>query len=98
VKVIVLVLAALVGVATSLFGQGVADSQSTAPSAHRAHRVRGEAIGLDNRPLTVSGRSVLGARAVPATPASGGNPAAPATPAVPSNRPADPGHSDIHRP
>lgn len=70
--------------------------------ARRATRVRGNAVGLDNRPVTPATPATratpaqpgegVGGRAIPATPAT------PATPASPSQKPADPGAGHGRRP
>ena len=64
--------------------------------ARRATRGRGQAVGLDNRPVTPATRPTLaqpgagpGGRAIPAT--------AP-TPASPSRKPSDPGAEHSRRP
>jgi hypothetical protein len=71
-----------------------------AAMAHRATVVRGEAVGLDNQPVTPATPAVRATRATPAVPNPDGGPATravpatPATPAVPaspSQKPADPG-------
>lgn len=71
--------------------------------ARRATHVRGEAVGLDNRPVTPATPATpratpaqpgagVGGRAIPATPAT------PATPASPSQRPDNPGAGHGRRP
>jgi hypothetical protein len=64
--------------------------------ARRATRVRGQAVGLDNRPVTPAMRPTIaqpgagpGGRAIPATAA---------TPASPSRKPSDPGAGHSGRP
>jgi hypothetical protein len=54
--------------------------QAAAGKPRRATRVRGEAVGLDNRPATPATPAVR-AKGTPATPAT------PAVPASPSHRP-----------
>jgi len=58
----------------------------TPAKPRRATHVRGEAVGLDNRPVTPA---TSAARATPATHTGDGpaTPATPATPASPSHRP-----------
>jgi hypothetical protein len=85
----------------------VAKAKVAANMARRATHVRGEAVGLDNRPVTAATPAV---RATPATRAvpnpDGGaatraDPATPATPAVPSSashRPDNPGAGHSRRP
>ena len=79
-----------------------AKSKVAQAMARRATRVRGEAVGLDNRPVTPASPATratraqpdagVGGRAVPASPAN------PATPASPSHKPADAGTGHGHRP
>jgi len=77
-----------------------------AARAHRATRVLGEAVGLDNRPVTPATPAVRATRATPAVPNPDGPatravPATPATPAVPasaSHRPDNPGAGHGRRP
>lgn len=73
----------------------------------RATRVRGEAVGLDNRPVTPAIPATRATRATPAVPNPDGGPATraipatPATPAVPaspSQRPDNPGQGRGRRP
>ena len=82
----------------------IAKTKVAAAAARRATRVRGQAVGLDNRPVTPATPAT---RATPATPAPDGGPATratpatPATPAVPaspSQRPANPGAGHGRRP
>ncbi len=72
----------------------------------RATRVRGTAVGLDNRPVTPATPAVPATGATPATPSSGGSaatpatpptPATPAIPASPSRKPESPGQSGSRR-
>jgi hypothetical protein len=61
--------------------QEASDTAKSKVAQHRATRVRGDASGTANRPVTPA------TRAVPATPSSGasnGSPASPATPATPA--------------
>ena len=83
------------------------DTAKAKVAEHRATHVRGEPVGLANRPVTPATRAVPATRAIPATPASGGNPAIPATPAKPatpavpaspSQKPTSPGQSGSHHP
>jgi hypothetical protein len=76
----------------------IAKAKVAANLARRATHVRGEAVGLDNRPVTPATHAV---RATPATravpnpdggPATRAIPATPATPAVP----ASPSHRPDH--
>lgn len=78
----------------------VAKAKVAANMARRATHVRGEAVGLDNRPVTPATPAVRATRATPAVPNPDGGPATrairatPATPAVPaspSHRPDNPG-------
>ncbi|HYU09682.1 MAG TPA: hypothetical protein VEK77_09910 [Gemmatimonadales bacterium] len=78
-----------------------------AAMARRATHVRGEAVGLDNRPVTPATPAVRATRATPAVPNPDGGPATravpatPATPAVPaspSQRPDNPGAGHSRRP
>jgi len=65
--------------------------------ARRATRVRGQAVGLDNRPVTPATPATP--RATPAQPGAGvGGRAVPATPASPSRKPADAGTGHGRRP
>jgi hypothetical protein len=73
--------------------------------ARRATRVRGQAVGLDNRPVTPVTPATPASRATPAQPGEGvggraipATPATPATPASPSQKPADPGAGHGRRP
>ena len=85
----------------------VAKAKVAAAMAHRATHVRGEAVGLDNRPVTPATPAVRATRATPAVPNPDGGPATrairatPATPAVPaspSHKPENPGAGHGHRP
>jgi len=74
----------------------IAEAKVAAAMARRATRVRGHAVGLDNRPVTPAMRPALaqpgagpGGRAIPATAA---------TPASPSQKPSDPGAGHGRRP
>jgi len=75
----------------------IAKAKVAAAMARRATHVRGEAVGLDNQPVT--GGPVTPAtratRATPATPHPGEGPATPATPATPAV-PASPSHRPDH--
>ena len=67
-----------------------------AAKAHRATRVLGEAVGLDNRPVTPATAATRATRATPAThDLDGGRatPATPATPAVPASPSRRPDHA-----
>src|SRR6266545_3877880 len=66
-----------------------AKSKVAQAMAQRATHVRGEAVGLDNAPVTP---------VTPATPATRATPAQPATPASPSHKPADAGTGHGRRP
>ena len=63
-----------------------------AARARRATHVRGEAVGLDNRPVTPAQHPTP---AKPGTPHPGEGPATPATPATPAV-PASPSHRPAH--
>jgi hypothetical protein len=85
----------------------VAKEKVAAAMARRATRVRGEAVGLDNRPVTPATPAVRATRATPAVPNPDGGPATravpatPATPAVPASparRPEHPGAGHGRRP
>jgi hypothetical protein len=85
----------------------VAKAKVAAAMARRATHVRGEAVGLDNRPVTPATPAVRATRATPAVPNPDGGPATrairatPATPAVPaspSHKPETPGAGHGHRP
>ena len=67
----------------------IAKQKVAAAMVRRATHMRGEAIGLDNRPVTP---------AVPATHATPAVPTTPATPASPSHRPTNPGAGHGRRP
>jgi len=77
----------VLAVIAALLFPSLAAAQNAKP---RATRVQGEAVGLDNRPVTPATPAT---RATPATPSQGGGratpaiPATPATPASPSRRP-----------
>lgn len=85
----------------------VAKEKVAAAMAKRATHVRGEAVGLDNRPVTPATPAVRATRATPAVPnpdggpATRATPATPATPAVPaspSGKPENPGAGHGRRP
>ena len=96
----ILILAAVLAVPSGLAAQGVpksnaSDTAKSKVAQHRSTRVRGSAVGLDNRPVTPA------TRAVPATPSAGGAAtiATPAVPASPSKKPSDAGsQAGSHRP
>jgi hypothetical protein len=77
---------------------------SSIAKAKVATRVRGHAVGLDNRPVTPAVPAVRATRATPAVPGPDGGPATravpatPATPASPSKRPDNPGTGHGRRP
>jgi hypothetical protein len=80
----------------------VAKSKVAAAMARRATHILGEAVGLDNRPVTPAIPATSAVQATPATPAlpnpDGGRathavPATPATPAVPASPSRGAGHS-----
>jgi hypothetical protein len=84
--------------APNAHASAIAKAKVAANMARRATHVRGEAVGLDNRPVTPATHAV---RATPATravpnpdggPATRAIPATPATPAVP----ASPSHRPDH--
>jgi len=79
-----------------------AKARVAAAMARRATHVRGEAVGLDNRPVTPATPAT---RATPAQPGAGeggraipATPATPATPASQSHKPADAGTGHGRRP
>ena len=74
------------------------DTAKAMVAAHSATHFRGEAVGLDNRPVTPATPAVPATRVTPATPASPAKPATPAVPASPSKKPTNPGQSGSHRP
>ena len=83
----------------------VAKEKVAAAMARRATHVVGEAVGLDNRPVTPATPAVPATRATPAVPnpdggpATRATPATPATPAVPaSGKPENPGAGHGRRP
>jgi hypothetical protein len=98
-----------------LIPAGLAAQEPSIPNEHAsarakervATRVRGEAVGLDNRPVTPATPATRATRATPAVPNPDGGPATraipavPATPAVPaspSRRPDNPGQGGNRRP
>ncbi len=85
----------------------IAKAKVAANMARRATHVLGEAVGLDNRPVTPATPAVPATRATPAVPNPDGGPATravpatPATPAVPATgagRPDNPGAGHSRRP
>ncbi len=74
------------------------DTAKAMVAAHSATHFRGEAVGLDHRPVTPATPAGPATRATPATPASPAKPATPAVPASPSKKPTNPGQSGSHRP
>ena len=72
----------------------IAKAKVAAAMARRATHVRGEAVGLDNQPVTPVTPATRATRATPAT-HSGDGPATPATPATPAV-PASPSHRPDH--
>src|SRR5216110_1014351 len=75
--------------------QEASDVAKSKVAQHQSTRVRGSAVGLDNRPATPA------TRAVPATPNAGGaaTSVTPAVPASPSQKPSDAGsQAGSHRP
>jgi hypothetical protein len=82
----------------------IAKEKVAAAMAKRATHVRGEAVGLDNRPVTPATPAVRATPAMPnpdggpATPAVRATPATPAVPASPSQRPDNPGAGHGRRP
>ncbi len=79
----------------------VAKAKVAANMARRATHVRGEAVGLDNRPVTPATPAVRATRATPAVPNPDGGaatpaiPATPATPAVPASPSQRPDHAGV---
>jgi hypothetical protein len=76
----------------------VAKEKVAAAMARRATHVRGEAVGLDNRPVSPATPATRATRATPATPSNGDGPATratPATPAIPAT-PASPSQRPDH--
>ena len=85
----------------------IAKAKVAAARARHATHVRGEPVGLDNRPVTPATPATRATRATPAVPnpdggpatrANPAHPATPATPASPSNRPDHAGGGNPHRP
>lgn len=85
----------------------IAKAKVAAAMARRAAHVRGEAVGLDNRPVTPATPAVRATRATPAVPNPNGGAATPAVPATaatpavpasPSQRPDNPGAGRGRRP
>ena len=85
----------------------VAKATVAANMARRATHVRGEAVGLDNRPVTPARPATRATRAIPAVPSPDGGaatrampatPATPATPASSSHRLDNPGLGHGRRP
>jgi len=77
----------------------IAKAKVAANMARRATHVRGEAVGLDNQPITPATHATSATHATPAThPSEGGGPATPATPASPATPavPASPSHRPAH--
>jgi len=77
----------------------IAKAKVAANMARRATHVRGEAVGLDNQPITPATHATSATHATPAThPSDGGGPATPATPASPATPavPASPSHRPDH--
>lgn len=72
----------------------IAKAKVAAAMARRATHVRGEAVGLDNQPITPVTPATRATRATPAT-NSGDGPATPATPATPAVS-ASPSHRPDH--
>ena len=81
-----------------------AKSKVAQAMARRATHVRGEALGLDNKPATPPGAAIRATRASPAQPGAGEGgraiPATPATPAAPAlaHRPPQAGTGHGRRP
>src|SRR5262245_6874164 len=79
----------------------VAKAKVAAAMAKRATHVRGEAVGLDNRPVTPATPAVRATHATPAVPNPDGGPATraipatPATPAVPASPSQRPDHAGL---
>ncbi len=98
-----MLLAATLAVPALLAAQDVpnahaSDTAKAMVAAHSATHFRGEAVGLDHRPVTPATPAGPATRATPATPASPAKPATPAVPASPSKKPTNPGQSGSHRP
>ena len=74
-----------------------AKARVAAAMARRATHVRGEALGLDNQPVTPVTPATRATRATPAQPGAGEGgraiPATPATPATPASRSHRPDHA-----
>ena len=84
----ILTIAMAVGLAIPALLSAQAPSHATVPKARRATHVRGEALGLDNRPVAPTIPATRATRATPAQPGAGPDgraiPATPATPAGPA--------------
>ncbi len=98
-----MLLAATLAVPALLAAQDVpnahaSDTAKAMVAAHSATHFRGEAVGLDHRPVTPATPAGPATRATPAAPASPAKPATPAVPASPSKKPTNPGQSGSHRP
>ena len=109
-------IARIIGFVGALLVPGMLSAQTPSiPNEHAsetakakvATRVRGEAVGLDNRPVTPAVPATRATRATPAVPNPDGGPATraipavPATPAVPaspSKRPDHAGQGGSRRP
>src|SRR6266576_3368855 len=101
-----MLLAAALAVPALLAAQDIpnahgSDTAKAMVAAHSATHFRGEAVGLDNRPVTPATPTTPATPSTgggPATPASPAQPATPGIPASPSRRPTNPGKSGSHRP
>ena len=70
----------------------IAKSKAAA-GAPRAKQVRGEAVGLDNQPVSAPASPSPATKSTGATPHPGEGPATPATPATPSSHSKRPDHA-----
>lgn len=73
----------------------VAKAKVAAAMARRATHVRGEAVGLDNRPVTPATQATRATRAVPNPDGGAATPAIPATPATPASPSQRPDHAGV---
>jgi hypothetical protein len=76
----------------------IAKAKVATNMARRATHVRGEAVGLDNRPVTPATPAVRATRATPAQPNADGGPATRAVPAQPATPAVPASPSQSHRP
>lgn len=73
----------------------IAKAKVAAAMARRATHVRGEAVDLDNRPVTPAQHATPATHATPHPGEGPATPATPATPAVPASRSHRPDHAGL---